>query len=379
MTPNLQRTRLAGWLIAALALTPGMEAQTLRSSNTALQRVVAPVVLIDHYAEACRSSGGLAGPLGADHRKWETSNRVPLVRQAISVLREDRAAARDLDAALASSRRTLDNLGAPACVILERAMAQPDAKFGVRDSAMLDQVERELAQRKDAAAASPPAPPAAKAPPPRTAQDGAVARLAQDIEAIGFDWRTGYGLGGVTIDTFPVLLFRNGDALMDVEGLAAQGGIAGHRRAHPDDWTKWRRQGGKLQKLDAGKWKDLGYQVTYPRLPAGFALAGHYLRLSGGGNVAVGGTDSVAVVTTYDFFRDGGVVRGGGASAYAQFGDSSTVSRSVRPDQRGRYRIEGIVLSIAYDDGSREDKILVTDPKDPDVIWLDGRGFTLKD
>jgi hypothetical protein len=377
MKLNSQRTGMAAWLITALALAPVAGAQTLRADNLALQRIVAPLVLIDHYAGLCRSAGGFAGPLGAAYRNWEMANRAPLVRQAITVLRQEPASARDLDAGLASATRTLDGLDASACEILNRAMAQPDAHFGARDAAVLDQVARELAQRQNAAAPSPPAPPAAKVAP---AQDSGAAKLAQDIEAIGFDWRTGFGFGGmVTIDTFPVLLFRNGDALMDVEGLAAQGGLAGHRRAHPDDWTKWRRQGGKLQKLDAGKWKDLGYQVTYQRLPADFALAGHYLRLTGGGNLAVGGTDAAAAFSTYDFFRDGGVIRGGGAGASSQFSDSRTVSRSVRADQRGRYQIDGIVLRIAYDDGSREDRILVGDPKDPDVIWLDGRGYTLKD
>lgn len=380
MKPNSQRTGMAAWLIAALTLAPVAGGQTLHANNLALQRIVAPLVLIDHYAGLCRSAGGLAGPLGAAYRKWEIANRAALIREAITVLRQEPAAARDLDAALASSTRTLDGLDASACEILNRAMAQPDAHLGARDAAMLDQVARELALRQNATAPSPAAPPAAKVAPARAAQDSGAAKLAQDIEAIGFDWRTGFGFGGmVTIDTFPVLLLRNGDALMDVGGLAAQGGLAGHRRAHPEDWTKWRRQGGKLQKLDAGKWKDLGYQVTYDRLPAGFALAGHYLRLTGGGNLAVGGTDAVAAFSTYDFFRDGGVIRGGGTAASSQFGDSSTVSRSVRADQRGRYQIDGIVLEIAYDDGSREDRILISDPRDPDVIWLDGRGYTLKD
>ena len=56
---------------------------------------------------------------------------------------------------------------------------------------------------------------------------------------------------------------------------------------------------------------------------------------------------------------------------------TSVFTRTVSPDRRGRYAIDGITLTIDYADGSRHSMIIVTDPSDPEsVIWLDGRGFT---
>lgn len=66
------------------------------------------------------------------------------------------------------------------------------------------------------------------------------------------------------------------------------------------------------------------------------------------------------------------VMRGQGAGA----SNDSFATGSIAPNERGRYRIEGLMLYINYDDGSSERRILITDPKDPkSVIWLDGVSY----
>ena len=110
---------------------------------------------------------------------------------------------------------------------------------------------------------------------------------------------------------------------------------------------------------------------------AGFKLRGYFSRLSGTGNVAVGGNAvrcRVARVRVH-----GG--RAGGARGQLQARRRARETRQLSPPVSrrtvaGSYTIEGVTLRIRYDDGSQEQRIIVTDPSDPTVIWLDGEGYT---
>lgn len=212
---------------------------------------------------------------------------------------------------------------------------------------------------------------------PPTSSGRPLAPLLESIEAFGFDSRPAVGVGGfITLDIYPIVLFKSGEVLTDVSGLAHPGGMEAHRRAHPGDWTRWRRQGGELQLAKEKGWEKPSFQSTYQRLPDDFRIDGFFRSLSGVGNVSIGGTDAVTAWREYRFWRDGRVVRGGGSGAQAAAGSASVVTSSVAPNQRGRYRVEGMRLLITYDDGSVEAYILIADPTDPKTgIWLDGNAF----
>jgi hypothetical protein len=214
---------------------------------------------------------------------------------------------------------------------------------------------------------------------PATRMDGLAAdpSLVRRIEAFAFDTRTSIGVGGfVGLDVYPVVLFRDGTALTDVKGLGFEGGLNAHRSANPRRWTRWRREGGKIEVQKTDGWRKLAFQAAYSTLPADFRLNGRFRRLSGGGTVAVGGTASVAVVSDYQFAPDGSVIRNGSVGASSREGGASVVTSTISPDKRGRYRIDGITLHMRFDDGSEERRILVTDPASPKgAIWLDGRGY----
>lgn len=182
----------------------------------------------------------------------------------------------------------------------------------------------------------------------------------------------GYG-GFLTTDIYPVVLFRDGRALTDVTGLSD---VAASRRAHPEDWTQWRRSAGRIEFMKKGTWERIAFTKTYASLPPGFRLNGLFRRLSGTGNMGAGGSDSVTLVRDYRFWPDGSVVRGSAAGASASSGDSSVVTRSTAPDARGEYRIDGLTLSITYGSGSTEQRMIVADPDNPKTaIWLDGEGY----
>ncbi|MCC6172501.1 MAG: hypothetical protein IT481_10785 [Gammaproteobacteria bacterium] len=63
---------------------------------------------------------------------------------------------------------------------------------------------------------------------------GAAAETALNLEGFGFHSRLTPGVGGfLTTRIFPVMLFRDGAALLDVAALATAEGLEVHRRTNP--------------------------------------------------------------------------------------------------------------------------------------------------
>lgn len=211
---------------------------------------------------------------------------------------------------------------------------------------------------------------------PRRATAAPASTVVDRIAAFAFDSRPGIGFGGaVTVRVVPLVLFTDGSVLLDIRGLADPAGLEAHRAARPAQWGRWRRNGGVLQVERNGRWARAGFQTTYATLPAGFRLDGEFRALSGVGTIATGGSAAVTAVTEYRFTSDGRVVRGRAVGATGTAGDVGAVTSTVPPTARGRYRIDGIVLHVTWDDGSTESRILVTDPRSPSSLWLDGVGY----
>jgi hypothetical protein len=203
-------------------------------------------------------------------------------------------------------------------------------------------------------------------------------KMIGQIQTVGFYSKTTMGYGGMIMMTpTPVVLFKNGTALKDIALLSHDAGSA-HR--NPDDWTQWKRSGSNILLLKKGAWEKLYYTKTMDRLPAGFMLQGRYQRVSGTGNLAMGGSDAVVVWSDMTFDRSGSFTSGGGAgaSATAENGGvtSGTVTSSRADSNSGRYRIEGYTLTLDYGSGKVERRMIVTDPGNIKVIWLDGDGYT---
>lgn len=224
------------------------------------------------------------------------------------------------------------------------------------------------------------------APPPETpAQTRArVLAAAGAIETVGFYTRTSYGVGGMLLYLpTPVVLFKDGTALLDISDLKRIRSIAEDRVAHPAHWIRWRRERGELQLERIKGWTRLDFQATMDRLPADFKLAGDYQFMSGTGNTAIGGTSSVASWSTWSFLRDGTFSVNGGAAATSTAEGGGTRARVFSSSQSGarggRYSIDGYVLTMRDSDGHDEVHLVVTDPTDPTVVWIDGDGYTRLD
>jgi hypothetical protein len=333
-------------------------------------RAAMVVMSFDRFAAACKSRGGLSGDDARKVAAWQSDNGVDRIRERLSELDQDPVHKKRVEDAARGIVDHVESKGIGPCAAAVSVTRSPDSQFAKRSPELLAG-GKPAAPNKAAAPTASPAPAA-----PTAARDSVPALLAQ-IDSFGFDSRVAMGVGGfMTTDIYPVVLFRNGDALTDAAGLAFPGGIAAHKRAHPKDWTQWRRGPGKIELSGSKGWQAMSFRVTYPSLPSGFRLDGRFQHLGGTGNVGVGGTDSVTAWNEYRFSRDGRVVRGGGVGSRAEGGNSSVVTSNIAPNRRGRYQIDGLGLNITYDDGSTERRILITDPKESTVIWLDGVGYT---
>lgn len=213
--------------------------------------------------------------------------------------------------------------------------------------------------------------PETAAPAPRMDAAALDALLGQ-IDGFAFNLRTGPGGGMVSVNVYPVVLFRNGAALQDIAQLDSAHVDPSTRRGAA--WTRWRRADGKLEIEGKEGWEALAFQKALSTLPPDLRLDGRFRPLPGAGS-AEGGTASVSAWPVYRFFADGGVVReqAAGASAGAQDAPAAT---GVTPERHGRYRIDGLTLRIVYEDGGEERRFLVTDPALPNsAIWIDGAGY----
>lgn len=370
--------------LAALGLSavPMVFAQPGTVKDTAFLRAALIVLGHDLLATRCTQSSQFTSAEDDSIARWSSTNAIPLVRDRITALEHDPANRVIFDRSRTYFLQHLTPLqNRKACTGALTFVGRPDAQLATMAPDLLRALRAQTGDARPTSGAVSAAPPATAAPPSAAPSplrsSAAAAELIRRIDRFGFDNRTVMGMGGfIGLDIYPVVLFRDGSALTEIEGLGFAGGLDAHRRAHADDWTRWRRVGSEIQLEDKGKWEKLAFRATYSTLPPDFRLNGVFRRNTGVGNVAMGGTAAVMVEREYLFSRDGRVVRGGTAGSSATGGDISVVTSHVAPNRRGRYTIDGITLQIRYDDGSEERRILVTDPTDPkSVIWLDGEGY----
>ncbi len=352
----MHRTAVACLSIAVLGSVSPAAAQNFTPAEEEAIKSALPIVAFDSLSAKCGASRGFSAAEAKRIAGWEAENAVPRKRTAAGALQKD--------------ARAGPLLARAAQMIVDQSAA---AGMGPCESALaLTGAPRAAQQDAQETSAAPVAAPKTGA--------GRSNSISGQIDSFGFDTRMAMGMGGfLTTDIYPVVLFRDGRALTDMAALGDPGGIAAHRQSNPGKWFSWRRAGGKIELNKKDGWKALSFPRTYTSLPAGFRLDGLYRRLSGTGNLAMGGSQSVSVVSDYRFWPDGRMVRGGAAGSTASSGDSSVVTSNTAPNARGRYRVTGLTLHIDYDDGSSEQRLIIADPKPPvKAIWLDGLGFVAR-
>jgi len=193
--------------------------------------------------------------------------------------------------------------------------------------------------------------------------------LLGHIEAFGFHLRNDGGGAMVSVRIYPVLLFRSGDALLEIALLDPAHVDPSTRRGTA--WTRWRRSDGKLEIEGKDGWEALAFPKIYSALPSDMRLDGRYRHVAG--RDTTGGATPASAGPEYRFFADGRVIQAQRAGTPSQGQEAAAASGSVAPERHGRYRIEGLTLRIDYEDGREERRFLVADPALPHgAIWIDG-------
>lgn len=326
------------------------------ADDNALLQAAVIVTTFDRLDAGC--AGGYTATQREQVQRWQADNGVDALRARLPGLRANGDTAVRLDRSAQQIVQIARSKGANDCTAAASLTKLPDAQIG------------RLTLAPSAALVAPPPPrPTAEPPAP------VAAATLEQIDSFAFATRPKMGLGGfIALDIYPVVLFKSGELLTDVRGLRFAGGLAAHRLAHPDAWTRWRRDGGQL--LKAGQWAKLPFNKTYARLPPDLRLTGTFRSVGGTGNVAVGGSQTVTVVDEYRFSADGRVMRSGAVGSTAQAGDTSVVTSGGPRQRSGGYRMDGLLLRIDFDDGSREQRVLITDPEKPGgALWLDGESY----
>jgi hypothetical protein len=205
--------------------------------------------------------------------------------------------------------------------------------------------------------------------------------LSSQIETVAFYIRPTVMVGGgLALNPNPVVLFKNGDALYDISILKQTASeIIAHRQKKPDEWTKWRRAGGKIQLLEKKGWDRLPFENTMSALPRGFKLAGTYRYLNSAGMSGGAFKSSILAWDDLVFALDGSFRGGGGANTMSQMDGpdlyTSTVIPARNPASEGRYEIDGYTLTLRYANGRIERRMVVADAKEMSAIYLDGDGY----
>jgi hypothetical protein len=360
-------------LRVSVAISAGLIIASFAGARAGAQESLVRAALIlrvfDRLAAQCEAGRGFNESETASISKWKSEQNITAIRAQIRELSPE------MQTQVENGATTmLDAIGkksnANPCALAATISNIPDAKFATATPSSPTKPPKTQTSTNPTVGKTLSTSPAS---PSRSPKGSVIANLVAKIDSFGFDTAMTFGVGGfLSQDVRPVVLFRNGEALKDVKGLTYAGGLAAHRSVKPKAWTQWRRRNGRVELSTDKGWKKLPFSTTYQSLPNQFRLDGTYRSLSGTGNVAIGGSSSVAAWNTYTFSADGRVVRGGGAGASS--GD--VVTSSVAPNQRGRYQVEGLILRIRYDDGSVEEWIVIANPKDPNTaIWLDGNSY----
>jgi hypothetical protein len=359
----LSRSWCGFLIITLLMIIPSPRVRAQEEPDRAFLEAALVVRSFDQLSDQCKAGKGFTKKQSAAIAAWEAKQNVNALRARVRSLSSTMQQQIEQGSAKVTAELLKQFNTVTPCEIAATIITTPKAKFTVSNSK-----PEPLPNRK-------PNETTTTSSPSTTVRSSVRTSVrVSEIDSFGFDTRVSVGVGGfIGQDIYPVVLFRNGDALKEVKALAAGNGLSEHRSSNPKAWTKWQRKSGKIELLTAKGWKALPFSATYQALPAQFRLDGTYRSLSGTGNVAIGGSASVAVWSTYTFSSDGRVIRGRGAGS----SNAGVVTSSVAPSQRGRYQIDGLTLRMTYDDGSSEERLIIANPKDPKTaIWLDGSGYS---
>jgi hypothetical protein len=203
------------------------------------------------------------------------------------------------------------------------------------------------------------------------------------IEGIYLFLNPTLGYGGMVVMQYdPYLLLKDGTIYRNLQRPPNELDISKSRQMEPKMWGRWQRSG----KIITVQWDD-GTRKTWDKdktfvndwhiaRPAGKSdrLNGRYHSMSGGGNTALGGSFSLAVIKDIVFFDNGSFTRDGVVSA----NERNSVSVQSKRKGSGTYVIDGYTIELRHDDGKAERFAFYFYPDSNNAIGIGNRTYTLR-
>lgn len=198
--------------------------------------------------------------------------------------------------------------------------------------------------------------------------------LGSNVESLSLllDYEAGYG-GYVYPVHNPYVFFKDGKYVkepkvpveeLDLDALTTEQAVS---------WGTWESNGDKVNLVDR---RNEDWEKDWPGAPAfpakkGESLSGAFGSISGGGNLAVGGTVGVIAYSSMTFTPDGWFTNeklsGGTNSDHAAFS---------RQTSAGRYELDGYMITLKFNNGDTKRFFFCYYGTDKEVFRLSGRTYT---
>jgi hypothetical protein len=220
------------------------------------------------------------------------------------------------------------------------------------------------------------------------------------IEAVYYEWKQEYEIGGLQFKEALFLLLRDGTVHDGLPVPPQDLDVAASRRGEPEAWGRWRKVGTTYQFAMDGDTRfepKQGYVVhparagltlvgrfegnSHYQIPGGagawskfgitFSAGQRFERFRSGGAGMTSGYGNTSITTAAVYDDDGSV----GGAAGATVAGSSTRRTPDRGDRRGTWRTDGYALVLTYENGTVERQPFVVEEKVPGRVggvWLEG-------
>ncbi|MFB2119051.1 hypothetical protein [Parapedobacter sp. 2B3] len=205
-------------------------------------------------------------------------------------------------------------------------------------------------------------------------KDPATPGLGSNVERISLllDYEAGYG-GYVYPVHNPYVFFKDGRYVKEPKIPVNELNLDALTTEQAVNWGTWKRSGSDViltnRDGDDSEKEWPGAQAFAAK--KGESLSGAFGSISGGGNLAVGGTVGVISYSSMTFTPDGWFTNeklGGGTNS-----DHSAFSRQT---SAGRYELDGYTITLNFNNGDTKRFFFCYYGEDKQVFRLSGRTYT---
>lgn len=184
---------------------------------------------------------------------------------------------------------------------------------------------------------------------------------ASAIEGVYHNWNWGAAANFGMVDYgADYVFFRNGETWRKPDAAPQDIDPAKAKEARRQDWGTWRRAGNDVVLTMNGKAEERfapDRLIRYEPAGADQRVEGSWRSSLGGVGQTAGNTAITSVSRSITLHADGRFERGGFSSASFSSQNAAGTFATTAPARNGRYRINGYILELTYDDGRRDSAI----------------------